>query len=144
MGIESIDSVLNQISSNALKDKLEKSKDVHSVLTSEIHTALNRCGDEGKDPNPIAKGMSWLKTNAKLAMNYSDNTIADLMTEGCNMGVKSLGRYLNEYKAADEESKDIAKRLIRVGIYLIFKKLPSLPKSLYHFTFLLAMYESSS
>ena len=28
------------------------------------------------------------------------------------MGVKSLNRYLNQYKAADERSKDIAKRLI--------------------------------
>jgi hypothetical protein len=48
----------------------------------------------------------------KLAMNESDHTIADLMTDGCNMGVKSLGRYLNQYKAASERSKDITKRLI--------------------------------
>ena len=34
------------------------------------------------------------------------------MTDGCNMGVKSLNRYLNQYEAADEVSKDIAKRLI--------------------------------
>ena len=34
------------------------------------------------------------------------------MTDGCNMGVKSLARYLNQYEAADEFSKDIAKRLI--------------------------------
>ena len=47
-------------------------------------------------------------------MNESDETIADLMTDGCNMGVKSLNRYLNQYKAADEESKDITKRLIRI------------------------------
>ena len=45
-------------------------------------------------------------------MNDSDATIADLMTDGCNMGVKSLNQYLNQYEAADEQSKDIAKRLI--------------------------------
>ena len=28
--------------------------------------------------------------------------------------MKSLNRYLNEYKAADERSKDIAKRLIKL------------------------------
>ena len=50
----------------------------------------------------------------KLAMNESDATIADLMTDGCNMGVKSLNMYLNQYKAADEVSKDIAKRLINL------------------------------
>jgi hypothetical protein len=43
-----------------------------------------------------------------------DDTIADLMTDGCNMGVKSLSQYLNKYKAADEVSKDIAKKLIAI------------------------------
>ena len=62
----------------------------------------------------MAKGMSWVKTTMKLAVNESDHTIADLMTDGCNMGVKSLNKYLNEYKAADERSKDIAKRLINL------------------------------
>ena len=61
----------------------------------------------------MAKGMSWMKTNVKLVMDESDNTIADLMTDGCNMGVKSLSRYLNQY-AADEVSKDITKRLIKL------------------------------
>ena len=58
-------------------------------------------------------GMSWMKTNVKLAMDESDATIADLITDGCNMGVKSLSRYLNQYQAADEETKDIAKKLIK-------------------------------
>ena len=62
----------------------------------------------------IAKGMSWIKTKMELAINDSDKTIADLMTDGCNMGVKSLCRYLNQYEAADEKSKDIAKRLIKL------------------------------
>ena len=62
----------------------------------------------------MAKGMSWMKTNVMLAMNDSDHTIADLMTDGCNMGVKSLNKYLNKYEAADEVSKDIAKRLINL------------------------------
>ena len=47
-------------------------------------------------------------------MHDSDHTVADLMTDGCNMGVKSLSRYLNQYRAADEKSKDIAKRLIHL------------------------------
>ena len=55
-----------------------------------------------------------MKTSMKLTLNESDSTIADLMTDGCNMGVKSLNKYLNEYKAADEVSKDITKRLIKL------------------------------
>ena len=60
----------------------------------------------------MAQGMSWIKTNVKLAVEDSDSTIASLMTDGCNMGIKSLSRYLNQYKAADETSKSIAKHLI--------------------------------
>ena len=55
-----------------------------------------------------------MMTNMKLALDDSDSRIADLMTDGCNMGIKSLNRYLNEYKAADEYSKDVAKRLIKL------------------------------
>ena len=75
---------------------------------------MDRFYDDGKDPNPIAQGMSFMKTNMKLVMHESDSTIAELITDGCNMGVKSLNRYLNQYEAADESSKDIAKRLIRL------------------------------
>ena len=55
-----------------------------------------------------------LKTEFKLGMKENDKTIADLITDGCNMGVKSLNKYLNQYKAADEVSKDITKRLINL------------------------------
>ena len=44
----------------------------------------------------------------------SDNVAADLITDGCNMGVKSLFKYLNQYKAADEKSKKLAKKLISI------------------------------
>ena len=37
---------------------------------------------------------------------------------GTKMGIKSLSRYLNQYKAADERSKDIAKRLIHLEAQL--------------------------
>ncbi len=60
-----------------------------------------------KEPAAMAKGMSWIKTNFKLAVNDSDATVADLITDGCDMGVKSLHRYLNQYKAADNKSRDI-------------------------------------
>lgn len=114
MGIESIDDVIDRVDSKALKDYLNSCKNEHSKLSDEIDDLLEKYQDDGKEPNPIAKGMSRIKTGMKLAMDESDGTIADLMTDGCNMGVKSLNRYLNEYEAADEKSKDIAKRLINL------------------------------
>lgn len=114
MGITSIDDVLNHTQSDALHKALTKCKNEHEDLQCQVQQLLGKYKDEGKNPNPIAKGMSWMKTNMKLGMEDSDATIADLMTDGCNMGVKSLNRYLNQYKAADEVSKDITKRLINL------------------------------
>ncbi len=112
MGVASIDDVLPHVSNREFKDCLTKCKQEHARLKEEIEGQLARFRDEGKDPNPMAKSMSWLKTNVKLGLDESDATVADLMTDGCNMGVKSLNKYLNQYKAADEVSKDITKRLI--------------------------------
>ena len=114
MGVASIDETLEYVHSPDLKRCLTRCKEEHQVLNGEIRKLLHQYHDEGKNPNPIAKGMSWMKTNVKLGMDASDQTVAELMTDGCNMGVKSLNQYLNEYQAADEVSKDIAKRLIHL------------------------------
>jgi len=114
MGITSIDDVMPHTRSDQLQHMLSKCKDEHENLQGQVQQLLGKYNDEGKNPNPIAKGMSWMKTNMKLGMEDSDATIADLMTDGCNMGVKSLHKYLNQYKAADEKTKDIAKRLINL------------------------------
>ena len=114
MGVTSIEEVMDKVESERLLDRLNRCKDEHQQLGSEIHALLNEYHDEGKDPNPMAKGMSWIKTNVMLSVKESDSTIADLITDGCNMGVKSLYRYLNQYGAADEKTKDITKRLIKI------------------------------
>jgi len=114
MGISSIDDVLEHVRKEEFRKKLTKCRQEHEDLQIKILQELEKYQDDGKNPNPIAKGMSWMKTSMKLSMEESDATIADLMTDGCNMGVKSLNRYLNQYKAADEVSKDMAKRLINL------------------------------
>lgn len=114
MGVSSINEVMEYVRSAEMRKDLTECRSEHEKLNSEVQSLLDRYGDEGKDPNPIAKGMSWIKTNVKLGFDESDGTVADLITDGCNMGVKSLNRYLNEYKAADEVSKDITKRLIKL------------------------------
>lgn len=118
MGVASIDDVLGHVQNGAFRNHLNRCKQEHDALKTEIQTLLDRYHDDGKNPNPIAKGMSWMKTNMKLSMEDSDRVVADLMTDGCNMGVKSLSKYLNQYKAADEQSKDITKRLIKLEAQL--------------------------
>lgn len=114
MGVSSIDDVLDYVSNKTLMQCLVDCKGEHEKLKEEIQILLDEFHDDGKEPSAMAKGMSWMKSNMKLVMEESDHTIADLITNGCNMGVKSLNKYLNQYKAADEKSKDITKKLIKI------------------------------
>ena len=114
MGVSSIEDVLDSVHSPKLKKRLTQCKDEHCKLNGEIQSLLQQYGDEGKKPSAIATSMSKMKTGVKLGLDETDATVADLITDGCNMGVKSLNRYLNQYEAADERSKDRAKRLINL------------------------------
>ncbi len=114
MGVSSIDDVITSVKSSELKGTLEHSRHEHGVLGDETHKLLLKYGGDTKDPHPIAKGMSWIKTNLKMQMEPTDKTIAGLMTDGCNMGIKSLNGYLNQYKNADDNVRNIAERLIDI------------------------------
>ncbi len=118
MGVKSITDVIDHVQSKELKDLLHACKDRHDELDKELQELLGKYDDEGKEPSLMAEAMSKLKTEMKLGVNDTDATVADLMTDGCNMGVKSLSRYLNQYAAADEKSKAIAKRLIALEAQL--------------------------
>ena len=106
---------INKILSHLfLKHLLQESKEHHKQLELDIHKQLDIYKAEEKEPNPMARGMSWMKTNMKLGMNDSDATIADLLTDGCDMGIKSLYKYMNQYDDADKTSKEICEKLIAI------------------------------
>lgn len=114
MGVGSIDEVLEKVQDEKLKKLLSESKAHHEKLEEDIERLLEQMGAEEKEPSLVAQGMSWMKTNMKMGMDESDATVADLLTDGCDMGIKSLYRYLNQYSAAEQEAISIAKRLIDI------------------------------
>ena len=114
MGIGAIDQVKDHVENGEFGSLLDAYQREYATLQNEIQGLLHTYHDEGKDPNPIAKGMAWMKTNMTVAVSETDATIADIITDGCNMGIKSLNKYLNQYKAADGRAKDFTKRLINL------------------------------
>ena len=114
MAVSSIDEVLEKVSGPGLKRLLQESREHHEKLENEIWEMLDRFDSEEKEPSAMAKSMSWMKTNVKLSMDNSDATVADLITDGCNMGIKSLNRYLNQYEGAENSAKKTCKELISI------------------------------
>ena len=112
--VNSIKEVMDNINSQSLRELLTDSLDTHEKLGNEIHSTLSELGEKGKEPNPMARVMSWMKINIKMLEKPEDKNIAHLMFDGCSMGVKQLSEYLNKYNEADEKSQKLAKELIDI------------------------------
>lgn len=112
MAVDSIEQVMDRTENENLHKLLKETLESHKRLGDDIGDMLREHGEEGKEPNPIAKGMATMKVDMKMLMNATDHTIAALMMDGCNMGIQKLAEYVNKYKNADERAQNFAKRLI--------------------------------
>ncbi|MEY8331785.1 hypothetical protein AALB53_01465 [Lachnospiraceae bacterium 47-T17] len=119
MGLSALDDVLEHVANEKLRSLLLQSHDTHSRLGEDTRRYLEKYHDEGKEPAAMAKMMSWVKTNVKLGSEESDRVVADLITDGCNMGVKTLYRYLHQYPAAQQQVKDLVMEVIEAEDTLV-------------------------
>ena len=102
------------VKDSQLRKIIEQYNKEHILIGDECHKILDKAGETEKDPSPMAKTFSWISTEIKMMINDDEKKIADIMVDGCNMGIKALSRYLNEYKEADKESRNLTKKLIRL------------------------------
>ena len=114
MGVQGIKEVIDHAQDKELLNILVKYLDDHQKLGDKTHKYLNKFHDDGKEPNAMASAMSWVKINFKLLQGNVDEQIADVMVDGCNMGIKSISRYLNKYPAASQEIKNLVHYIIEL------------------------------
>ncbi len=112
--VASIDDVLPYVKEENMKQILKNSKKSHKSLEKTVDDELQKLGSEGKEPNVMAKGMSKIKINAELTVKPTEAQAASLITDGCDMGIKSINKYLNQYPAASQNIKEITHQLIRL------------------------------
>ncbi|MBQ8299193.1 MAG: hypothetical protein IJX99_04920 [Clostridia bacterium] len=112
MGIQSIDDVMDKAYGEDFKNMLNKYRGEHSKILREIHEKLDARGASDKEPNMFATANSKISTGMKLMMNDTDEKIADIMMDGCNMGIKSVSRYMNEYAGASTEVMNVANNVV--------------------------------
>ena len=74
---------------------------------------LNKYGKNEQDPQKMASAFSWLSTEMKMMFKDDNNQIAKIMMNGCNMGIQTLGGYINQYKNASGPSMNLAKDIVR-------------------------------
>ncbi len=113
LAISTMDGLMPEIRDRALRARLRESMEDHRQLRQQTVSMLRQYGAREKDPGPMAKSMSWLKTNTRMAIGGDDTTAAYLVADGCDTGVKNLCRSRNRYCMASQAAVELTQALIR-------------------------------
>ena len=112
MSVTSLRDMAEKTQNSGLKKILEDSIKRHEELGAQIGDTLREGGENGKEPNPMAKMMSHMKITVKATDKDGDREIAALCTDGCNMGIKQLSKCINDSKDADEKAIKLANAIV--------------------------------
>ncbi|MEE0059302.1 MAG: hypothetical protein UE295_00585 [Acutalibacteraceae bacterium] len=110
----SMEQVLGYVNNDKLKNVINDYNDKHIKIGDECHSLLNRYGSDEKDPQTMAKAMSFISTEVKMMTDNKNQKAAEIMMDGCNMGIKNVSGYINKYTHANTDSVDLANRIVKL------------------------------
>lgn len=111
---ETIEIALGYAKGASMRSLLSKYGKEHENVKARFRKRLNTEGiKEGHHP-AMGAAMAKLHMNVSLTMNPTDSRIAELMINGCNMGIKTLSRLKNRHPSAAPESVCLVGELIDV------------------------------
>lgn len=119
MAIDSMEQISKYVTDDQLKTLIKKYNGEHIKMEEDIHRMLNNLGEEDQEPSPIAKASSWIQSEVKMMLKGDTHQAASLLTDGCNMGIKSLCEYKNAYKAADEKSVNMCEKICSIETRMV-------------------------
>lgn len=114
MALASLDDVWEHVQQPELRAILNTTRSQHQMVSREVQALLQEFGGKEKDPHPVARSMSAVKTNMKLGLDKSDSAAASVVLEGCHMGVQTLERCLNRYRGAEVPARALCRTLIAI------------------------------
>lgn len=113
MAVSSFEQMLEFDLRQELKELLRKYQERHEKMQDEATGLLHELDEEGRDPSPMAKAMSWLTTEMKMNLKEDSTQAAKLMMDGCNMGIQSIGEAISKYPSASDGSVKLARKLMK-------------------------------
>ena len=113
MGIQSLEDVLTGLKDGNLKNILQQSNERHEEIKRHIDKYLKEYQEDGKEPAAIATMMAKMKEGFKMMTEESSCAAANLIIDGCNMGIKSIYKYLNQYPNADKKIQKLVDEIVQ-------------------------------
>lgn len=123
---ETISIALNYVKGRELREILNRYNKRHEALKKDIIAALGSRG-EGEYAHPsMPAEMAKMHMNISLSISNKDYRIAELMVNGCHMGIKTLWKDKNKCESDCPEAKRLTDELIRIEADMTEELLPYL------------------
>ena len=110
--VATIEQLLPDVRDYTLRSTLRSSCRQHDALLEQSRRLLREMGQTEKQPGIGAKGMTWLRCSAQMALRRDDRNAAYAVAQTCDHAVKNLCRNRNCYTAAAYPAVDLAGQLI--------------------------------
>ena len=84
----SMEQVLGYVKNEKLAALIKKYDEKHIKAGDECHELLNQMNEKEKDPSKVAMLFAEMGTDMKLMLEKSAHKAADMLIDGCTMGIK--------------------------------------------------------
>jgi len=115
MGMDAIDNILDKVEDKNLKEVLEDEYDKYKKMHQRIEEIYPEFSEgEPTETSTMNKVMTSWMTDMKLMTDHSDGKIAELLTQGVNMGIIERKRLLNRKENLDKDVESILKEYVEM------------------------------
>jgi len=109
----SMEQVMGFVQDNNLKNVISDYNQKHIKIGNQCHSLLDKYGSNEKDPQLMTRAMTFMSTEIKMMTGDTNKKAAEIMVDGCNMGIKTVSGYINQYSNANNESLQMANKIVK-------------------------------
>ncbi len=114
MGEQSIKNILPSVKDKELLQHLETQMSGYSEFYNRAQEQLAQMGQIPKENGMMEKMMVGMSTKMNTMIDSTPSHLAEMVIEGCNMGVVQMNKHLNHYEEqADKEVIKLAKDMLK-------------------------------
>lgn len=111
---ETISIALDYATGSGMRQLLNKYNKEHEALKGELIETIHERGASESDHPTFSAKMAKMHMKMSLGISSSEHRIAEIMINGCHMGIKTLWKEKNRAKGSGKNSVELADRLIGI------------------------------
>ena len=126
LAIMNMKNILDEAEDGELMKLIVHQIDEHEKLEQKTSDAMNEHGYEEKAVSAMMHAFSDVTTELKMLWRDDTAKIAEMLVDGCNMGIKNISQTINQCENASKEAKALAEELIHTEDRFLRKLQPFL------------------